>query len=751
MRAPQLSFIAFVLVSGSALGSVELGPLSKRGAQNWYPQVAPGNVEVIGHGIATVKSKSGRSYTRSKLSSNLPSMLGLMSAQDALRALNDSTRLGLPVQTASDLARGLTLSKPKLVVAEVPMAGLRPLWRMRGPVRVEPTLSQKQYDVDAQTGEVVAVRELIQQVVSASVYPANPVSTPALTLLPLALQPSAPEAMASPELIAHNCVDNSTLRNVFGQEFRVCELSQSAVLNVDGNYTPTPDDSSSSTTRMNDAFSQVSMYAHTARAYAYFRALRAEPNAQVTVATQLNVVANVRFDPRVSSLFNGGSGDGSPSTAATPLRTLDNAFFYPNDGNGFISQIMGVTGGGLFFGQGRTIDYAYDGDVVYHEFGHAVVDHSLQLGGAYVEPWGYSFQPGAMNEGLADYFSSAITGEPNLGEYAGGWDSSGGIRNLANTFTCNENIAGEVHYDSQLFSGGLWSVRTALGSDAERATYDAAIYTAMRLHPGSESIGFHQFADMVRDVLQTELPAAEPIFLAEMTRRGILPGCAPTAQARSGVEVEAPEAFGSFSAYLAPGRQSSGLAITPGVTQFQTNVPASQAVGSTLEVSLGWYNPGGSGSNALKVVAHIDGPLVWSRKSGRYDNNGASYDLPGSRSGKVFIPLPEDAQNVYFQVVNVSDDSIYYGSVTSTLRAPGDLKPDAGLRDASVDAGRPSTNPGADAGLVPPTQDNASNLVGGGFNGGGGCNTTGDSATNAGLYALLMLGLARIAQRRSRV
>ena len=73
----------------------------------------------------------------------------------------------------------------------------------------------------------------------------------------------------------------------------------------------------------------------------------------------------------------------------------------------------------MWFGQGPLKDYSYDGDVVYHEFGHSVVNVTLKLVGTpHMDEYGTSYSPGAMNEGLADYFSSAITGDPDVGEYA---------------------------------------------------------------------------------------------------------------------------------------------------------------------------------------------------------------------------------------------------------------------------------------------------------------------------------------------
>ena len=65
-------------------------------------------------------------------------------------------------------------------------------------------------------------------------------------------------------------------------------------------------------------------------------------------------------------------------------------------------------------------DYSYDGDVIYHEFTHGVVDDTIKLQSFHVDRYGVIDAPGAMNEGLADYFSSALAGDPDVGEYASG-------------------------------------------------------------------------------------------------------------------------------------------------------------------------------------------------------------------------------------------------------------------------------------------------------------------------------------------
>src|SRR5207237_8633591 len=126
----------------------------------------------------------------------------------------------------------------------------------------------------------------------------------------------------------------------------------------------------------------------------------------------LPVVANLQIPAGIAS--------GDFAVAANPDLPLDpfsNAFFSPAGGalGQIFSELYGLKSGALWFGQGPKRDYAYDGDVVYHESPHGVVDKTLRLVAWHVDARGAIDSPGAMNEGLADYFSSAMTGDPNVG------------------------------------------------------------------------------------------------------------------------------------------------------------------------------------------------------------------------------------------------------------------------------------------------------------------------------------------------
>ena len=144
---------------------------------------------------------------------------------------------------------------------------------------------------------------------------------------------------------------------------------------------------------------------------------------------------------------------------------------------------------GLYFGDGAgssiVRDTARARDAIYHEYTHGVVDH------IYVLP--YQLQPGAMNEGLADYFSASVTKDPIIGEWVfispSDWrnlDQSAhemrfdnqGIRNSisdpipsadywilsAGVFPSQYNDWGWVHHNSLIYSGALWDLRQSIGS-----------------------------------------------------------------------------------------------------------------------------------------------------------------------------------------------------------------------------------------------------------------------------------------------
>ena len=107
-------------------------------------------------------------------------------------------------------------------------------------------------------------------------------------------------------------------------------------------------------------------------------------------------------------------------------------------------------------------DFAYDGDVVFHEFMHAITTSLVnKLNSLGLDEWGIHSEPGSLNEGWSDYFAAAFTNDSNIGEYAAirGGEGEASLRNIENQASCPDNIVGEIHNDSQVWSGALWAIR----------------------------------------------------------------------------------------------------------------------------------------------------------------------------------------------------------------------------------------------------------------------------------------------------
>lgn len=97
------------------------------------------------------------------------------------------------------------------------------------------------------------------------------------------------------------------------------------------------------------------------------------------------------------------------------------------------------------------------GDVVYHEYGHAINDH-------YYTAYGYNFQNGAMDEGYADVWAMTLTDVPEIGRgfYK---TTNSGIREYQNSIKVYpHDIVGEVHADGEIIAGSWWWVRHNTGS-----------------------------------------------------------------------------------------------------------------------------------------------------------------------------------------------------------------------------------------------------------------------------------------------
>lgn len=196
-----------------------------------------------------------------------------------------------------------------------------------------------------------------------------------------------------------------------------------------------------------DPFAEVSAYHHASRIAAYFRA---EHGFTWTCSGMTQMQLWVNYTER-------------------PMVAYDNAAFSP----GFRGRC-----GVLLFGQGVTGDFAWDGDVVYHEFGHAVTDQITDISGFTSDTLGLSYEPLGVNEGASDYWAAVLQGDGAIAESfsgAGGIGAHGSLRVIDEDLTCPGSLIGEGHEDGRLWAGLGWQVRGVIGEAAADALFFATM------------------------------------------------------------------------------------------------------------------------------------------------------------------------------------------------------------------------------------------------------------------------------------
>ena len=350
-----------------------------------------------------------------------PTRRHTLSADDAAQAVVDWS--GAQVQNRSE--RGW-----------LPLANeLLPVWvvtqRETNPVR------DWRYIVEATTGAVLWRFDQIQRY-DGYVFEPNPVVTdgeytrvelPALTSEE-SLEGSYARAYQCGGIPAGDCT-------TYDGPCRYCGLAEhSAEPDLDGNYLYEPSEPD-----LEDRFAEVQAYYH---------------------VSTFNQWIEDRFDfpvhcegDRAMNIFVNRFVPGDPQTSA-------NAFYSDSDGDGC---------GDLTMGEGMGIDMAYDADVIYHEFGHAMVAQKGGLGcppmGTCQDELGLDSTAVGLNEGFADYFSVTYTGSPSLGEHAGiaFYEDGIEIRNATNPNVCPFDLVAESHYDGLILVGTGWDLREALGAD----------------------------------------------------------------------------------------------------------------------------------------------------------------------------------------------------------------------------------------------------------------------------------------------
>lgn len=316
-------------------------------------------------------------------------------------------------------------------------------WEAQLPLTLHPVPSRRTVWISAMTGRLLGEEEQVKQA-RARVFAENPSSTPEAIDVELprlgTVAPGSP--LVSPSIAAFNCVAEAPDEVAPWVREGDCHPEHRVFADEDGNFYPyTPNVIlEADNVEPEDGYAELSMYYHGAR----FLDALAQRGIDMFACTQAAMLANVR-----NLSVDGGSD-----------QPVDNAFY--------TNQCDPERGPTMMFGQGSQVDFAYDGDVVYHELGHGVVAMLTPegLGGRRLRDDGVLVDAGGMNEAVADYMAYMMTDDPRVGEYVGRfWASNtrAEIRTGENGKRCPDNTIGQVHNDGEPFAGALWSTRVAVG------------------------------------------------------------------------------------------------------------------------------------------------------------------------------------------------------------------------------------------------------------------------------------------------
>jgi MYXO-CTERM domain-containing protein len=326
---------------------------------------------------------------------------------------------------------------------------------------------------DAISGMPLAARNMFKRA-QANVYEINPLTTPTLTEVTLG-------GLVSTTELSGDRADSYACSGGY------CDsVIRRAVPDIDGNYFYTPVEPS-----LTDPFAEVQAYYET---------------------NKLNHYLEDNWG------FLWECGGSNVMTVAVNLG-IANAMF---------GDVNGDRCGDAILGEGSEVDFSYDSDVIFHEFGHGVFGQVSIVDGWGFDALGPDFTGGGLGEGTADYTAVTVNNDAHLGEYMATDPSAAsgevGLREADNTTTCPRNLVGEEHYDGKIWLGTLWEIRVALGA----AKTDALMLaTLMAL---SESAGFDEagrglISAATRLVGTGVLAAGDDTVVETITTGRGLPGC----------------------------------------------------------------------------------------------------------------------------------------------------------------------------------------------------------------------------------
>ncbi|MDD5306160.1 MAG: hypothetical protein PHU25_02455 [Deltaproteobacteria bacterium] len=516
----------------------------------------------------------------------------------------------------------------------------------------------------------------------------------------------------------------------------LCTEAQTASADADGNYffEWQGDHAGLDDLAMYDKFAEVQMYYHVGYVYDYFLKLLDGFPDDWQGHTVKPLRASVNF--KIPFNMSGGMPDWQDMLAMAdpngPLYPFDNAMFMPAGPTGIPGFSRNYDS--IMFGQGSLADFAWDGDVIYHEFTHSVMSTASAGIGQYQEfgdEWGVNVELGGMSEGYADIYAGFLTNEPTMGEYSLAGMGASAVRHMDGDDVCPDYLQGEVHADSPGWSQSVYEAREAAAGDdeAKKHKFEQAAFV------GASSVvqkqGFAQAAAATliatEDLLGTAAKdAAAEVFAAHKTD-----DCARvmsdngTGTVEKATPIAAPEAVNG----------AKGSPYTPGIIQYMVTVGEGvKAVNLSMTVSAsGSSLTGTTAEPDMRVLVRRDNPITFD-----YQGDGVTTadDVIGPATlegtapavfslvapGGAFLPVG----TYYLMPVNLGDGRGNLSGVKASVGGPlatGDGVTTLGEGDGGID-----TDSAADAGSDAGSDKDTS---------GCGCSTPGREKASSNLFGLL--------------
>lgn len=489
--------------------------------------------------------------------------------------------------------------------------------------------------VDGQTGRLLASDSGVHFASPrADVFAVSPAENAQLTRVSLRGLGEGAQSLTSSDLSALGCIDTRSCREISpGVVRHACTMTATASPNADGDFLypylgdEIPD----------DALPEVMAFYQIDEALAYLDQIG---HGQL-LGDRITAITNYRL-PNGSSA---GQCSGGNYVGTGDLAPFDSAFF-TRSGEEITTEFIGPA---VIFGQGRTVDFGLDGDVIVHEFGHAVTYAvAPDLVRRRVDRYGTDVSPAALHEAYSDVLAMMVHGSPVLGDYVGsGFGSGQPVRDLSVARRCPDNLTGNAHQDGRIFGSAVYAARDAIAGDApERAIlFDRAVVTAWAALP--DHAGFEHAGTLTVMELEVVLgpvwaQMAEQVFIDH----GVL-GCGARVTDGAGGKV--------FSTLPGVADIDAGGA-QPGPFQLRYQLAESA---HALVLDVGVFDSFGlepEHRQAMAVVKGGDEPIEWrAGEPGTWlsDHSAAAEVIIDShRHGRAVIPGPFGPGVYHLMLVN---------------------------------------------------------------------------------------------------